>query len=103
MSVLNKILYPVDLSEASSEIVPWVLFTAKKFSAEIHLLFVVRKFAHFSGLYVAQVSIENFEGEIIKCAEKKIEEFANRYFEKYPVCKTKIMVGDTALILRLGP
>ena len=73
-----------------------MLFTAKKFSAEIHPLFVARKFEHFSGLYVAQVSIENFEGEIIKGAETKIEEFANRYFEGYPVCKTKVMVGDAA-------
>ena len=96
MKEVKKILFPVDLSEASPEIVPWVLFTAKKFSAEIHMLFVVRKFDHFSGFYVAQVSIENFEGEIIKGAEKKIEEFANRYFNGYPVCKTKVMVGDTA-------
>jgi hypothetical protein len=45
----------------------------------------------------------NFEGEIIKGAEKKIEEFANRYFEGYPVSKTKVMVGCAALILLLGP
>ena len=96
MKEVKKILFPVDLSEASPEIVPWVLFTAKKFSAEIHPLFVARKFNHFSGLYVAQVSIENFEGEIIKGAETKIEEFANRYFEGYPGCKTKVMVGDAA-------
>ena len=76
--------------------VPWVLFVAKKFSAEIHVLFVVRKFDHFSALDVTQVSIENFEGEIIKGAETKIEEFANRYFEGYPVCRTKVMAGDAA-------
>ena len=73
MKEVKKILFPVDLSEASSEIVPWVLVTAKEFSAEIHLLFVVRKLDHFSGLYVAQASIENFEGEVIKGAETKIE------------------------------
>lgn len=96
MKKVKKILFPVDLSEASPEIVPWVLFTAKKFSAEIHMLFVVRKFDHFSGFYVAQGSIENFKGEIIKGAEKKIEEFANRYFNGYPVCKTRVTVGDAA-------
>ena len=96
MKEVKKILFPVDLSEASSGIVPWVLLTAKRFSAEIHLLFVVRKLDHFSGLYVAQASIENFEGEVIKGAETKIEEFANRYFEGYPVCKTEVMVGDAA-------
>jgi len=60
MKEVKKILFPVDLSKASSEVVPWVLFVAKKFSAEIHQLFVARKFDHFSGRYVAQVSIENF-------------------------------------------
>jgi hypothetical protein len=29
MKEVKKILFPVDLSEASPEIVPWVLFTAK--------------------------------------------------------------------------
>ena len=96
MKAVQKILFPVDLSEVSPAMVPWVLFVAKKFSAEIHMLFVVRKFDHFSALDVTQVSIENFEGEIIKGAETKIEEFANRYFEGYPVCRTKVMVGDAA-------
>ena len=86
MKEVKKIWFPVDLSEASPEIVPWVLLTAKKFAAELRMLFVVQKFDHFRGFYVPQVSIENFEGEIIKCAEKKIEEFANRYFEGYPGC-----------------
>ena len=96
MKAVQKILFPVDLSDVSPEMVPWVLFVAKKFSAEIHLLFVVRKFDHFSALDVTRVSIENFEGEIIKGSETKIEEFANRYFEGYPFCKTKVMVGDAA-------
>jgi nucleotide-binding universal stress UspA family protein len=96
MKAIQKILFPVDLSEVSPKMVPWILFVAKKFSAEIHLLFVVRKFDHFSALDVTQVSIENFEGEIIKGSETKIEEFANRYFEGYPFCKTKVMVGDAA-------
>ena len=96
MKAVQKILFPVDLSDVSPEMVPWVLFVARKFSAEIHMLFVVRKFDYFSGFHVAQVSIENFEGEIIKGAETKIEEFANRYFEGYPVCRTKVMVGDAA-------
>jgi len=96
MKAVHKILFPVDLSDVSPEMVPWVRFLAKKFSSEIHMLFVVRKFDYFSGLHVAQVSIENFEGEIIKGAETKIEEFANRHFEGYSGCRTKVMVGDAA-------
>jgi nucleotide-binding universal stress UspA family protein len=92
----KRILFPVDFSEVSPEIVPWVLLTAKKFEAEIHLLFVSRSFEHLASVYVPVVSIEHFQSEVIEGAETKIEEFANTHFGGYPVCKTKVTVGDAA-------
>ncbi len=96
MKDVKKILFPVDLSEVSPKIAPWVLDFAKRFNAEIHLLFVARGLNHFSSIYVKPILIGNFEAEIVKGAETKIEEFANTYFEKYPVCKTRVVVGDAA-------
>jgi nucleotide-binding universal stress UspA family protein len=96
MKKIKKVLFPIDFSKVSPQIVPWVLLMAEKFDAEIHLLFVSRSFEHLAGVYVPVVSIENFQSEIIKGAETKIEEFANTNFKGYPTCKTKVTVGDAA-------
>ena len=94
MGGFKKILFPVDLSDVSPDIVPWVLVTAKKFEAEIHLLFVVRNLEHLASVYVPVVSIENFEDEIVKGAETKIDEFANTHFKGYAPLRTKVVIGD---------
>jgi nucleotide-binding universal stress UspA family protein len=96
MKEINKVLFPVDLSEVSPKVSPWVLTIAKRFNAEIHLLFVARRLEYLSSVYVTQVSIENFEGELVTGAEKGIEEFAKTYFKEYPACKTRVVLGDAA-------
>lgn len=52
MHHFKKILFPVDLSEASPKIVPYVREMAAKFNAEVHLLFVARILQHFTSIYV---------------------------------------------------
>ena len=96
MAEFKKILFPVDLSEVSSEIVPWVLAIARKFEAEIHLLFVARSLEHLSTVYVPFVAIEQFENEIIKGAETKIQEFVDTFLEAYPSLRTDVVLGDAA-------
>ena len=48
----NKILLPVDLSESSPKIVPYVASMAEKFGSKIHILFVARVFQYFKGIYI---------------------------------------------------
>jgi len=96
MKEFGKILFPVDLSDVSPIIAPWVLDFAERYDAEIHLLFVARNLEYLSGVYVPVVSISNLEAEIIKGAEAKIEEFSDAYFKEYPACKTRVVLGDAA-------
>jgi len=96
MKEIGKVLFPVVLSEVSPKIAPWVLNFAKRFDAEIHLLFVVRNLDYLSSVYVPAVSISNLEADIIKGAETKIEEFSGSYFKGYRACKTRVVVGDAA-------
>jgi nucleotide-binding universal stress UspA family protein len=93
---VKKILFPVDLSEVSPKIAPWALTVVKQFDAEIHLLFVARKFEHFTDIYVIPGTIKNFEEEVIKRAEIKIREFAEKHLEGYSACKIKVVHGDPA-------
>ena len=96
MKPIKRILFPVDFSEVSPKIAPWVLMVAEKFDAEIHLLFVARVLEYFSDLYVMPVSIENFQGEILKGGETAMEGFVAANFPKYPALKAKVIPGDPA-------
>jgi len=96
MHEFKKILFPVDLSDVSPKIVPFVQTMAEKFDAEIHLLFVVRILEHFTALYVPDLSITKLEQEMIEGAGKKLEEFAAENFKEARVAKTSIVLGDAA-------
>jgi len=95
MEFFKKILFPVDLSEVSPKLVPYVKEMAAKFDAEVHLLFVARILQHFTSIYVPHPSIMNFEGEVVQGAEKKLQEFVQEQFEGGP-CKAHVILGDPA-------
>lgn len=95
MHHFKKILFPVDLSEASPKIVPYVREMAEKFDAEVHLLFVARILQHFTSIYVPHPSVNRFEAEIVEGAEKKLHEFTEEYFKDVP-CKARVVLGDAA-------
>ena len=96
MTEVKKILFPIDFSDVSPVIVPWVLSMAEKYGSEIHLLFVARDLAYYSTVYVSYVSIEDFEQQVVKGSETTMEEFINKYFSEYGNCKAKVVVGDPA-------
>ena len=94
MKEFKKILFPVDLSESSPKIVPFVTTMAQKFESEIHLLFVARVFDYFSGIYVPHPSINKFESEIVEGAEKRLNEFTEENFKDLPNTKATVVSGD---------
>lgn len=96
MNKFKRILFPVDFSEVSPKIVPWVTDVTKKFESELHLLFVARSFQYYGSMYVPSVSIQTIEHNIIEGGEKQMEEFARTYCGDYPACKTSVILGDPA-------
>ena len=96
MKDIRKILFPVDLSETSQKIVPYVETMAKKFEAEIHLLFVARIFDYFVSIYVPHSSISNFENEIAKGGKKRLDEFQANHFPEPFKTKNIVLIGDAS-------
>ena len=94
MKEFNKILFPLDLSESSPKLVPYVKLMTRKFGSEIHLLFVARVFEYFSGIYVPHPSISKFEDEIVKGAKKRLKEFTKEYFSDFPETRAEVVAGD---------
>ncbi|MBU1181939.1 MAG: universal stress protein [Proteobacteria bacterium] len=92
----NKILLPVDLSESSPKIVPFVASMAEKFGSKIHILFVARVFQYFKGIYVPHPSIDQFENEIVEGARKSLKEFTGKHFKDPQSIVTAVVKGDAA-------
>ena len=99
MEFAKKILFPVDLSEVSPKIAPYVKEVASKFGAEVHLVFVARVLQYFTSIYVPHPSVSNFESEIIKGAEKKLEEFVNEHFRGFSPRVKIILLMQSAIIM----
>jgi nucleotide-binding universal stress UspA family protein len=92
----KKILFPVDFSEASPKIVPYVTEMADKFDSEIHIVFVARAFQYFTSIYVPHPSVDLFENAVADGGRKSIEEFAEKYFKEPDKIKLVILNGDAA-------
>ncbi len=87
-------MFPVDLSESSPKLVPYVLTMAEKFGSEVCLLFVARVLDHFTSIYVPHPSIDKFENEVTEGAEKRIQEFKEEHFQAFPDTKAVVLSGD---------
>lgn len=94
MKSFEKILVPVDLSNTSPRIVPYVKTMAKKFKSEVHFLFVVRVFENIRAIYVPNISVQTLEKEILDRAQERLAEFADKYFKSFPNVQTAVVRGD---------
>jgi len=96
MKEFKKILFPVDISESSANIVPYVQALAKKFESQIHLLFVARTYHYFTNMYVPSSSIIQFETEVIMGSQKRLDEFISQFFSEFPTTQKYVVAGDPA-------
>ncbi|MBI9085767.1 MAG: universal stress protein [Desulfobacterales bacterium] len=96
METFAKILVPVDLSDASPLMVPYVKTMSTRFSSAVHLLFVARILDYFSAVYVPSESIDHFEKAIMEGAWRRLEEFRDQYFGDIADVRYEVVAGDAA-------
>lgn len=94
MKAMQRILFPVDLTENSEKLVPYVITMANKFDASVYVLFVVRIFQYFTDIYVAPPSISIFENELVEGARRKMDEFVLAHFSSLTGCRGEVVLGD---------
>ncbi len=90
MDEIKRILVPVDFSENSDKVLDSAVFIADKFGAELEVVFVVQSFDDYSGFFVPQMPMAQFEGEMVTAAEKKMSEFLGSRRVK----TTTVLIGD---------
>jgi nucleotide-binding universal stress UspA family protein len=96
MSPFKKILFPVDLSEVSAEIIPHVTTMARTFQADLHVLFVARIFKYYDTIYVPPVSIVEFEEKVVAGGKRRLDEFVEEHLKDCCVSVVKVIPGDPA-------
>jgi len=96
MPRFKKILFPVDLSEASAKVAPFVTTMAEKCNSKVYLLFVARVLQHYAAMYVPDPSISRFEGEVLEGAEKRLYEFKDAHFSHVAETQVDVLLGEVA-------
>lgn len=94
MNTFSKILFPVDLSPSSPRVVPVVKLMARRFDAELHMVFVAREFSHFRGMNVPFPTIANLEEALIAGAQAGLEKFRDKHFPDFAKVHLAVLSGD---------
>ena len=96
MPEFKKILFPVDLSEVSAEIIPYVTNMARTFQSDLHVLFVARIFKYYDTIYVPPVSIVEFEEKVVAGGQRRLDEFVAEHLKDCCVSVVRVIPGDPA-------
>jgi nucleotide-binding universal stress UspA family protein len=86
MAIFNKILFPVDLSEASKKMVPYVKEVVDRFGAELHIIHATTAQYHIAE-FVNETRLIDMEEE-----EKNIRGFIGSHFKNLSI-QSKILPG----------
>jgi nucleotide-binding universal stress UspA family protein len=93
---VNKVLFPSDLTENSSKILPYVLSLAEKYNSQIYLLHVVQDLQRWGNFFIPHGSTEVYQKEAMQGAEKAMNRVCEEGLKGCPNFKRVIVSGDPA-------
>ncbi len=96
MIEIKKVLFPLDLTENSSKILPYVLSISEKYNSIIYLLHVVQDLNKWGKLYVPHPSMDNFQKEANEGAKKAMEKICENQLQGCPNFQKRVVSGDVA-------
>lgn len=99
MIEFKKILFPVDFSENSEKIVPYVHAMADKLNSGIIVVHVVGELRDFPEFDLPHISITDFEAEIAKAAELRMSEFIDNLFKEVQNLESRVLIGDVSEVI----
>ena len=97
MVEIKRILFPVDFTENSSIILPYVLSVSEKYDGMIYLLHVVKDLPKWeSGFYIPHIPWDQYLEEALKEAEKELDRVCKEQLQGCPNFQKMILSGDPA-------
>ena len=94
MIKIKKILFPLDLTENSSKILPYVLSISEKYDSIVYLLHVVQDLNRWGKLYVPHPSMDKFQKEAIEVAKKAMDRVCENELQSCPNFQKRVVSGD---------
>jgi len=95
MVEFKKILFPVDFTENSSKILPYVITMSEKFDSMICLLHVVEDLSKWgAGSFVPHLSLASFKEDAMKGAEKSMDRVCETQLKHCPNFQRRVVYGD---------
>ena len=93
---IKKILFPIDLTETASKLLPYVFSLSEKYKSRIYLLHVVQDLNKWGKLYVPHPSMDTFQKEAIEAAKNALQTLCEEQLQRCPDFKTIVVSGDAA-------
>ena len=93
---IKRILFPIDFTQNSSKILPYVLSVSEKYDAMIYLLHVIEDFSEWGGLYVPHIPFERYREGALKGAKSSLDRICEEQLQRCPNFQKKILFGDPA-------
>ena len=100
MMEMKKILFPCDVTENSSKILPYVLSVSEKYGSTIYLLHVVPDLQKWAKEYISHTSpyasLDMFKKEALEGAEKAMDRVCEEQLQSCPNFQRRVVSGDPA-------
>lgn len=94
MKEIRKILFPCDLTENLSKILPYVLSISEKYNSMIYLLHVVQDLQRWGNVYIPHGSMDTFQKEALEGAKKAMERVCEDQLQGCPNFQKRLVSGD---------
>jgi nucleotide-binding universal stress UspA family protein len=94
MREIKKILYPVDFSENSYHVLPYVISLSNKYNAQIYILYVADDLRRYAGIHVPHPSISQIIKEAMASANKMLDQICDENLKGCPNFQKRILSGD---------
>ena len=96
MVAIKKILFPCDLTENSSKILPYVLSLSGEYDSAIYLLHVVQDLHKWGKAFIPHPSMDVLQKEALEGAEKALDKVCEEQLESCPNFQRRVVSGDAA-------
>ncbi len=94
MAEIKTLLFPVDFTESSKKVLPYVKLFQDRFGAQLHVIHVVRGAEEFAGFEMGAAWFSTFEKELMDGAEKAMERFLEEELGNAGGIEKKVAMGD---------
>jgi nucleotide-binding universal stress UspA family protein len=93
MTEIKKILFPCDLTEDSSRILPYILSLSEKYNSLIYLLYV-EDLRLWGGHFIPHPHLGVLQKETLSATQKTVDKICAKHLEGYPNVQKRIVCGD---------